>query len=375
MSNLCPYFSACRGCTLWEEPYDQQKAKKIRILKDKLALHGLTDRAEIDWITSGTHGLRHRADFSFNYDTEKQKTNYGFFDENRRIVPIHNCLQLSPELQLVFSEFVSIPIQVKNRPIERGSVRLRIGPSGQKGCWLDLANRDIKDLLDDGVFLRQLMQMGFIVEMGQKNKRVVERDKALKFSEATPATWFKTLETPLQCSIADFTQPSWLTADQLTETALNWLSDFQVSSSKKLTLLEFGAGIGQFTLPFLKAGIQVQTLEIEESATTHLQLNAQLAGLTEKLKTHVGNFHQIQSEFKCDVAFVNPARSGLKGFTETLIKSEALHLIYISCFADSMCEDLKKMSSHYQIEQIKIVDQFPQTDHFETCVRLKKLNR
>lgn len=273
---------------------------------------------------------------------------------------------MAPELQKVFAEFIRLKFQLnENTFLKRASIRLRVGPTGLKGCWIDAANVDIKALLDDGVLLSQLFSAGFVVEMGQKGKRVVLRDGRFKFSEPDPQIWFQALENqPLQCLVSDFTQPSWTTAAALVTTLIDWASD------RPLKIVEFGAGIGQFTIPLLAAGHSVTALEIEESSAENLKKNVFTLGLGEHFAVQTGDFHRRRTDLKADLIFVNPARSGLKEFCADIIKSGARDLVYISCFAESMLKDLSELKSDYRVQDVKIVDQFPQTEHYETCVRL-----
>lgn len=284
---------------------------------------------------------------------------------------------MSPVLQKVFTEFIGFTFRLsENVFLQRASIRLRVGPTGLKGCWIDAANVDIKSLLDDGVLLAQLLQAGFVVEMGQKGKRVVERQGQFKLSDPDPQIWFQAFDQqPLQCLVSDFTQPSWVTAQALVKTVLDWVTHSQKASktlNNPLNIIEFGAGIGQFTVPLLAAGFSVMALEIEESSAENLKKNVSNLQLNEHFRILTGDFHRIRTDFKADLIFVNPARSGLKDFCADIIKSGARDLIYVSCFAESMLRDLVELKSSYKVQDVKIVDQFPQTEHYETCVHLTR---
>lgn len=375
MSNLCPYFPSCTACTLWDLKYEQQKADKVRSLSSLFQLAGLHIPSEIKFSSCGEHSLRHRIDFSLRSDSDTGQTEFGFMGADRKLVPIQNCLQMSPELQKVFTEFIRFKFHIgASQLLQRASIRLRVGPSGLKGCWIDAANVDIKSLLDDGFLLSQLLTAGFVVEMGQKGKRVVQKNGRFKFTDPEPQIWFQAFDSqPLQCLVSDFTQPSWITAKALVETVTSWVKQSQLKSKTPLSLVEFGAGIGQFTVPLLAEGFSVTALEIEESSAQNLKQNVLNLDLTENFKVLTGDFHRQRLDLKTDLVFVNPARSGLKDFCSDIIKSEARDLIYVSCFAESMTKDLIELKSHYRLNEVRIVDQFPQTEHFETCVWLTRI--
>ena len=142
-------------------------------------------------------------------------------------------------------------------------------------------------------------------------------------------------------------------------------------------IAEFGAGIGQFTLPLLSAGFQVDVFESHEQAAGFLKSNAGMNNLSENLRVFVGDYHKqkIQTEVQYPIILVNPPRSGLKDFVFEIIRLEPSKCIYISCYPESLALDLKILESKgYRLKDVVIVDQFPQTKHFETCVLLERIN-
>lgn len=343
--------------------------------------HGLSCPAPIDFISRGDHGLRHRMDFSIRFDEISQSHKVGFYDQQKQILDIENCLQASVELQSVFTEFRAFRFYIGSEPIQKMSVRLRTGLNAQKGAWLDLANVEIKRLLHDGAFLMSLLEAGFTVEIGQKGKCLVETVSGLKLGPPRADNWFSTCDgqgatIPLSGLISDFTQPSRETAHAMVEVVLGWLQSCFRQDTQNAKILEFGPGLGQFTLAFLKSGFHVSALEIHSGAAEQLKKNAVDAGCADYLQVFTGDYHRRTSptgiDDRPDIAFVNPARSGLKGFTQELLRIAPEYIAYVSCFPESMALDLQVLSEAYQISDVKIVDQFPQTAHFEGLVLLKK---
>lgn len=373
----CTYFPICSGCSYWDTPYSQQITSKILYLQSLLKENNLHTENSPEFISCGEYGLRHRVDFTIEFNEELQRHTSGFYDLNKNLIHIDHCLQLAPELQDCYSEFIQFRFFYKSLPVRKGSIRLRVGPEGLKGCWLDFSNLDIKHLLEDQTVLIELLDAGYFVEVGQKGKQLIRHNGILKLAEPVPNYWIKTVDMAgqhleLKCLISDFTQPSWISAEALVKQVLSWSLKLKTIKS----VLEFGPGVGQFTLSFLNAGLAVDAFEINESAANQLMNNAKLHKLENKLAVHVGDFHKkkIPDGGKYDLIFVNPARSGLKNFADEILKENSEYLIYISCFPESMITDLTKLSTGYSLCNIIIVDQFPQTKHFEICVLLKKLN-
>lgn len=365
----CRYFPACRGCDYWDQSYETQKQNKLRYLRDLLKVPNEV-LSNSDFISVQPFGLRHRFDFTIEaHDSEHRM---GLYGAEKKLIDIQECLQLSPDLQKVFSAFRKIVMKTPRGLIQKASVRLRIGPDGKKGCWLDMANVDIKALLDDSTYLSELLDAGFEVEMGQKGKRLARVQGVLKLTDPLPQIWFRSSDFLLKNLISDFTQPSWFTGDALVKVLQDWTHNLQIKNA-----IEFGPGIGQFTLPLLTQGINVWAFENNPKAVEVLQLNARENHLEKKLRISSGDFQNkkaiLSQNEMFELALVNPPRSGLKNFVDTVIGAQARYCIYISCFPESMQTDLDKLQdAGYEIKFIKIVDQFPQTEHFESCVLLEK---
>jgi 23S rRNA (uracil1939-C5)-methyltransferase len=365
----CRYFPICQGCSQWHIPYLEQKNLKVENLRNLFAAANL-DVPPIEFLSCGEQGLRHRVDFTIQKNLNGQQM--GFYDQDRNLLDIKICLQLSPQLQQLYLEFQSIQF-----PIKKGSVRLRVGPSGLKGAWLDFSNLDIKHLLEENLLLSRLLEKNIYIEIGQKGKKLQNINGALKLRDPEPLPWFETYDQnlkpiPLLGLISDFTQPSWHSTKAMVQVLMGWLNQKKSVSRA----IEFGPGLGGFTLPMLAKNISVFAYESNHSATEYLKLNAEKNQLSEKLVVNLGDYqnHAIDGNSKSDLAFVNPPRSGLKKFTHEVIKANAKTCIYVSCFPESMVEDLKVFAlAGYVVAEVKIVDQFPQTHHYESMVLLEKL--
>jgi 23S rRNA (uracil1939-C5)-methyltransferase len=367
--NTCPYFPRCTGCSHRDLNYDDQRQLKTSHLRQ------LFQSAEIEapapeFFSCGQQGLRHRVDFTVQYNEFTKAFDFGFYDREKNLIDISECLQLAPALQQSLTEFRNFNFFHGDTPLKKGSVRLRVGPSGIKGCWLDFSNLDIKGFLTDGRLLKSLLGAGFFVEIGQKGKRLAHDGEKLFLDSPSPQPWFATSGISMLGLISDFTQPSWITGDALVEQTFEWVKKLKPGAS----IVEFGAGLGQFTLPLLKLNMNVHCFEISDTATSSLRASAELHQLSKNLTISVGDFHRAKPVVtqSPDLAFVNPARSGLKNFAHELLSFGTEKIIYVSCFPESMVADAKILGAGYKIKALKIVDQFPQTGHFETCMLLEK---
>jgi 23S rRNA (uracil1939-C5)-methyltransferase len=74
-----------------------------------------------------------------------------------------------------------------------------------------------------------------------------------------------------------------------------------------------------------------------------------------------------------DVIVTDPPRAGMHNdVIETMIKSGARKIIYVSCNPATQARDLALLDEKYEIEKIQPVDMFPHTHHVENVVLLGK---
>ncbi len=349
----CPHHLECHGCQSWDIDYVKQLDHKKNDLKKKLN----NTEIAIQVKTAGSSRLRTRFDFT----VENQKMGlYGKDqNQNRELIDLSTCFQLTPELNKAFIQLKSL-----TWPFQKGSVRLRIAPNNKLGIWLDLANIDIKNMLLEKTFLMNLSKH-FFIEIGQKKKTLdlASFDQPqLKLADPKPQVWFQTMGFDLNCFVSSFTQPSWKTADLITDQILSWLDP----SIKRL--IEYGCGIGQYTIPLLKKKLFVDIFETDRLAIDCLGKN-----LPQELKENLRMNPSLINE-KIDCALVNPPRSGLKEFSKTIMLHSPRNIVYVSCYPESMAEDLLILSQKYSLQAAAVIDQFPQTEHYEAMVLLQRID-
>ena len=353
-NQICRISNECPGCQLWGIPFDQQIQLKINHLH-QLFQNEFKDKSAIEYASVAEQGLRERFDFVY------KNNSYGLIHHSE-IIPIEKCLQLNPQLQQAYSKLLSVQFNIKI-----GSIRLRVSPHESKaGLWLDFANTDIKELLIEKTLLTALSEK-FFIEIGQKRKAIdFENSPAeqLKLKDPVMKKWFTTLNHPLHCYVGSFTQPSVATADVITQTLLDYID---VNTPK--IIWEFGCGIGQYTVPLLKKNHTVHVFENDLLAIDCLKENTK--DFTKKLFIN----STIDLNEKIDVAVVNPARSGLNQFAQVVCNHKPDQIIYVSCFPESLKTDsdvFKK--NNYKLEKLKIVDQFPQTNHYEVVALFQRID-
>ncbi len=382
----CSYASICSGCDWLIKPASEQRDLKLAHLRHswKAATEKLTDAAldPIDFKSCGVGASRDRVDLMIDRRTGGYRL--GLFDRFRTgIVDLQGCPQLSPALEAWLHDFRRFEF-----PISRGSVRLRVAPDGTRGVWLDFANIDVKSLLDERTLLESILSSGVIVEIGQRRKRLVNRDGELKLTDAVVFPWFETYvdghKVPLYCSIGSFTQPGFRSNHILIDEVMTLAKDAakEMGGARYLSrAAEFGSGIGNFTLPLSSMFAHVDAYEVDTLA---------LEGLDRTLKEqerrnvtiHSGDYQGEKAlglDFsEVGLLLVDPPRSGLMKFLDPLVtalpQNRPQAILYVSCFAESFAADGERLLSvGYRLQKLTIVDQFPQSKHYESVALFTKV--
>lgn len=384
MSLSCRLAAQCSGCDRLHFDRDELEVDR----RTELSRLGLGDiLTNFEWIKAG--GLRDRLEFSLEptvdgaEDTSSHfSAKLGLFDKTRaHVVDIEICPQLSSSLQQWLLEFrKDLP-----RVPARRTVRLRVAPNGLRGVWLDFANEDIRDLLDEGTWLARQLTNGVIVEVGQKRKRVVanhEGPRVHRLINATLAPWFETMigekRAELFGTIGTFTQPGFAAARTLVKTALA-----HANLKKENCVAEFGAGIGTLTLPLLASGASVDVFESDRLALMALERGVARSGLDpSRLTIHAGDFilssraaDSIKARDRSyDVVVVDPPRPGLGRFIEAIAtRADKARWIYISCYPESFAKDARVLKEKgLRLSRMTIVEQFPFTRHFEIVATFER---
>jgi 23S rRNA (uracil1939-C5)-methyltransferase len=135
------------------------------------------------------------------------------------------------------------------------------------------------------------------------------------------------------------------------------------------TALDLYCGVG-FFIPLL-----AQVAEKYRGVESH-PLSAQLARRNFPGAEIVDGPAEKYREMDVDLVIVDPPRSGLhRKVLGRLIGNRVPSIIYISCSPASLARDLREFIKHgYRVEDLEILDLFPQTPHIESIATLLKIS-
>ena len=135
------------------------------------------------------------------------------------------------------------------------------------------------------------------------------------------------------------------------------------------TVLDAYGGVGLFAATVTTARTRVTVVESSPSAVADARVNLSDRS-AEVVQRRFEHWRHRGDPF--DVAIVDPSRTGLKtGGVEALISARAGVVVLISCDVAAGARDLKLLvAAGYRVEQVRVLDLFPETHHLEMVTRL-----
>ena len=364
----CNYLGVCGGCAWGLRPIDEQREAKLAEMR---ALLGDVKFPDFTFKDTPSARLRDRVDLTWH------DGKLGLFTLDRReILAFERCPMLSPALESFFIEYrARVPAGVR-----RGSVRLRVSPTGERGVWLDFANVDIKGLFDEGDYLGWLSQLAH-VEIGQRRKTLTQQDGRPKLLAPDLRPWFETYDAqmrpiPLYGPVAGFTQAGFVTNRALIETVTEAVVQTGITRWG-----DYFCGNGNFTLALAARGLDVAAIELDPLAVEGLERSCAnhpewRVNVRRQDLYHRGPSLILPSANATEGLLVDPPRAGLGRLIEELAHAEVQPraLIYVSCFGESFARDTRALvKMGYDLTALVGLDQFANSPHAEWVGTFQKI--
>lgn len=324
----CPLFTRCGGCHYQHAPYAFQLEQKVAILREQLQRVGkISFEGEVRVVSGEPLGYRNR----IQLHVDNGKLGY-IAGGSHRLVPVEDvCPIASPRLNQAIAAL-------------REQIRDARWPKFVKAVELFTNETDLQINVVDAA------------------KPVARR--FYDWLESVIALDYSTSVGTFRVSPKSFFQVNRHLIDPLIQTAIG-------GKSGELAL-DLYAGAGLFALPLAKQFAQVIGVEAGSAAAHDLRFNAERAGVSvEAVYQRVEDF-LMQYEGSPDFVLLDPPRAGLGPSVARELKRIAPQRITIvSCDPATLARDLAAMPE-YRIENMTLVDLFPQTFHMETVVDLVK---
>lgn len=352
----CRHFGRCGGCHYQHLDIGHQVRWKVEILRETLKRIGkIAWDGDIRVHQASPWNYRNQAQLKVAQD-EFGNIALGFFEgESHRLVPIEECLILSPRLNHVLGKL--------RRPQWIGRLR---------GCReVELQANDQDDQVR--IIIHGKLEEDQPEKLAMDLLHQMDEVVAVAFHEAPNMQVFGQPDFAYRVGEFKFR----ISAGAFFQSSRYMLSDLvgAVTESPPGNLaLDLYAGVGLFTLPLARRFQQVIGVESHPAASLDLKANAACHGLD-----HVRAVGQPTSEFlrrfaqnQPDLVTLDPPRGGAGQSTlRYLVDLQPRRIHYVACHPPTWARDLAYLlSRNYRLDGVEMFDCFPHTYHIECLARL-----
>ena len=384
---VCSIFPGCGGCMYQTMSYEEQmkmKEGQIRRIMDK-AVNG-------DYVFEGVKaspkdfGYRNKMEFSFGNEYKDGPLSLGLHKKGSTydILTASDCRLVHEDmnriLMCVLEYFRERNVSFYRKMQHIGYLRhllLRRGDTtGEILVNLVTTTQEEHDLQPLTEALLKLDLDGKIVGilhiLNDSLSDVVRSDET-HILWGQDYFYEKLLGLEFKITPFSFFQPNTRGAEVLYETVRNYVGDI-----RDMTVFDLFSGTGTISQVLAPVAKQVVGVEIVEEAVEAAKENAARNGIS-NCKFIAGDVFQVLDELeeKPDVIVLDPPRDGIHPKALPKILSYGVdRIVYISCKMTSLARDLEMMQiAGYRVEKMTAVDQFCETYHLESIVKLVRKNK
>jgi 23S rRNA (uracil1939-C5)-methyltransferase len=356
----CQYFAACGGCHYQHTTYSTQLEFKRAILRETLLRN-----AKFEWtkdiITHSAEAWNYR-----NRTRVKVQGGRNFALGYHRVashdlLPVKSCPISSPAVNRVIEKLWELGLS--------GGV-----PEGVSEIEFFADHADARLVLE---IYQAANATGIREFAGELQNRISEiqgvgiftgppggGQAQLKETVGNPSLMYQVGERSFRVSAGSFFQTNRLLVQELVKTV--------VSDSFGKIAVDLYAGVGLFANHLAKRFDQVFAVESAPVSAADLQANA-LKNVV-PVKTTTEQFLPRCLNLNPDVVVVDPPRSGLGTKASQLLAAlRVKKIVYVSCDPATLARDVRLLlQTGYHVEDIHLIDLFPQTFHIESIVRLSR---
>ena len=370
----CRYCDSCRACTLMHLKYERQLNYKKQTLKQALKKY-----ADIDMpvsIIKNDTIYHYRNKFKLPFGMEKGKIVTGMYESERgRFVPIEDCIIHEEVLEKVRKQILEIMNKYKlkayNERTREGYRSLIMRTFNNKIALVFVVgdNTDLEPMLSDLTRIEEVSSIYYSVNTNKKYINALENDLVHVFGKNCLNARINDLK--LVFTPKSFFQLNTRQAEVLYDEAVSLIDENDEE------VLEAYCGVGVMSLMAARKAKHVTGVEIVPDAIDNAKKNSRYNKI-DNVDFVVGDsgsvMEEISKEKQLDCLIVDPPRTGLdEKMINSILNSNAKKLIYVSCNPSTLAKNLNVLKEYYNIESIRAIDVFSNTEHVETIVYLARM--
>lgn len=350
----CPIAEACGGCNWMALPYEAQLRYKAALVVEALERTARIKVAAPPEVVSAGGPLAYRLRVRLHVD---ERGRVGFFGRRtQELVEASACLVAARELSAPIAALGALDETERSTlGAHFAAVDLRAVPGGD--VELELEAR--ADMEPRGAPVEALVKtLSAHAHVGLGRRAGLRRYEL-------PSGGF------LRVPAGGFTQVNWAVNAALVAAVVDGALRHGARS-----FLDLYAGVGNFTVPLVRAGLHGVAVELERTAAAALResLREQSLGGVEVLAGDVaGTLPRLSRKLRgVELVLLDPPRSGAKAAVMPLVALAPKNVVYVACDPVTLARDLRGfLDAGFVLEELRCFDMFPQTHHVETLAWLR----
>jgi len=370
----CAHFGICGGCSQQHLHFAGQVAAKQRVLEDAFA-HLAKLKPEVLWapMTGPAWGYRHRARLSVRHVAKKGGVLVGFHEKRSSFIAV---MEACPVLPSAVSQLIQ-PLRALIAGLSLADRLPQIEVSvGDEQIVLVLRVLAPPTPADESA-LRQFADAHRISLWLQ----TAGPESAQPFHplDAPPLAYrLPEYDLRLHFRPTEFTQVNHGVNRLLVRRAMALL-DPQPGER----IADMFCGLGNFTLPIARLGVEVVGIEGSAALVARAQGNAELNGLAARCRFAVANLFetdatQLAALGPIDKMLIDPPREGAVALVKALgtpgSTQAPLRIVYVSCNPATLARDAAILVHEcgYALRGAGIATMFPHTSHVESIALFER---
>ena len=360
----CPHFGACGGCQYQHATYAAQLGYKQEILRETLERGGVYPPEDIAALAGEPWAYRNRIRLAFDANEDA-----GYRGRrSHAVIPIAECPIAAPLLvraalaasRILRESPASLRVSEISLFCDAAETALlasvTVAGSGKRGF------DDFAQALAGNV--PELKGMEFLAEGGKGQ------------APQSVAQWgansllYRAAGVDYRVDQGAFFQVNRWLVDALVERV--------TAHARGGLAFDLFAGVGLFARQLANHFTRVIAVESASASIAALAHNLRGTSAIAVKAATLEFLRRERSRERPDLVIVDPPRTGLGAETTALLAEIAApEIVYVSCDPATLARDLRPLvdsrsGPRYVIDQIALVDLFPQTFHLETVVRLRR---
>lgn len=179
-------------------------------------------------------------------------------------------------------------------------------------------------------------------------------------------------DTRLRLEPTDFIQINGSVSQKIVKRAVEWLAP-----KPGQRVLELFCGLGNFSVPLAKTGVELVAVEGEAGLVQRARDNAQRLGL--KIRFECADLFKpvVEADWHkghFDAVLLDPPRTGAREILPLIASKQPQRIVYVSCSPGTLARDAGDLVNlhGYRLVRAGVMDMFPHTAHVESMALFEK---